>query len=711
MLIAAKRRPAAKRLFLPGLFTALAFLLSSSSPALPASQDGISLASGLGVSETGALSLHVDGEAWGVLYRSGTARITGFPLPDGGAADLEVASFDLIGPRTRFFVGNPDLVKETPGPDMRFFRGTVSGDPDSVVSLNLFGGRIAGFIRLGDKEYSFGPRAFSPDAEGAADIRIWNAAEESSPEGACDGDEKAEVERSLGGMPAGEAITPTTLLVAKVAVEGTVEWVARQGGVTAAQLYTLNIMSQVSAVYESEVHVQIQVPYILMNGAEPDGYSGETNSTSTILSEMRTKWNGSATLRGVQRSTVHLFGSYPSGGSGRAYIDVLCDNVPASTASYDYGVSLMDGNGNSWERRMVAHELGHNFSSPHSHCFAPELDKCSNAETGCYSGTVVQSTGTIMSYCSTRLFTFHQRERDERLRPGAEAAYPACLQVAGNPGTVGELTVSPAPICGAADLVNDDGAGNGMYGFPGAARASWVKRFTPPCHPFKLTGMDVRISHSSVTPGRPLKMVVYVDPTGSGSIANASLVRTQDVAVQVVSATQWNTYTLASPVLIDTGDAWIGFFDQVQDTATNYIMDYDTRTATDSWYQQEATEPTTFGPMPGSGTGSWMIRGHGGGVAPGSVRLTWDPPCNETAVPGQDFAVYQGSVGSWSSYTSLTCTTGHDRSWLIENPPTGVFWLIVPQTAMSEGSYGQTSAGERLPAAAPCRPQASGQCQ
>ena len=487
--------------------------------------------------------------------------------------------------------------------------------------------------------------------------------------------------------------------------------VARHGGVSAAQLYTLNLISQVSAVYESEVKVQIHVPYVLMNAVEPDGYTGGSNNTSTVLGEMRTKWNGTAGLRSIFRSAVHVFSTYPSGGAGRAYINALCGNVPESQFSYDYGVNLLDGNGNSWERRLVAHELGHNFSSPHSHCYAPELDQCYTGETGCYSGTVVQTTGTMMSYCTTRLTTFHPRERDEKVRPGAEAAYPRCLDVAGSPGEVAGLMVAAAPSCAPADLANDDGAGNGVYGYQGVSRAAWVKRFTPSCYPFKLASVDVRLTHSSVAPGRALRVLVYTDPSGSGSVVNSTLVHSEDVAIQTVSSAQWNQYALSSPVILAAGDYYIGFFDLVADTGATYPMDYDGRTASDSWMQADRTDSTGYAPFPG-GTGSWMTRGHGGPLSPGSVQLSWDPPCNDATVPDQDYAVYQGSFGSWSEYVSLTCTTGKTRSWLVESPSPESFWLVVPQTSVSEGSYGRSASGDRPPAAIACRPQAvGGVCQ
>ncbi|MGH9869138.1 MAG: M12 family metallo-peptidase [Candidatus Polarisedimenticolia bacterium] len=660
----------------------------------------------------GTIHLQVDAQAWHRLYRSGSATVAGFPLPGGQAVDLEVTSFDLTGGATRFFVGVKGDIQETAGPAMRFFRGKVAGDPDSLVSLNLFGGKLAGFLRTGGKEYTWRPTSFTPDGESGDEIVLFDdqAEAEKESDARCDGDEDvASLKRDIVRQPGGEALEPTTLLSAPVAVEGTVEWVNRHGGVAGAQTYTLNLLSQVSAVYESEVFVRIQIPYLLMNTTEPDGYSGGSNSTSTILPELRSKWNGSASLRDVFRSNVHLFSTYPSGGSGKAYRNVLCDNVPASSTSYDYAVSLLYGGGGSFERRLVAHELGHNFSSPHSHCYLPEVDRCDNTESGCYAGPEVQTTGTMMSYCDVRMTTFHQRERAEKIRPGAEAAHPACLQVAGEPGEAAGLTVTTAPVCGNADLTNDDGAGNGTLGYTGTSRAAWAKRFTPGCHPFKLTGIDVLFTSSSVSPGRPVRLLVYADPSASGSIANATLVHSQDVTVQAVGPGAWSLYTLSTPVVIASGDLYLGMFDLMADSSATYPMDYDTRTATDSWMQADRTDVATFAPL-GAGSGTWMIRGHGGGVAAGSVKLDWDASCNESSVPDQDYAVYQGTVGSWTSYTSLTCTTWHARTWLIENPQPGSFWLVVPQTSSNEGSYGSSSAGERPPAAAACKPQALGSC-
>ncbi|HZN02563.1 MAG TPA: hypothetical protein VFD06_03145, partial [Candidatus Polarisedimenticolia bacterium] len=244
----------------------------------------------------GRIAIAPDAAAWHRLFNAGSARVADFPLPGGHRIDLEVSSVDIVGGRTRFFVNGGEGVREVAGPAMRFFRGRVAGDPESLVSLNLFGGRIAGFVRHDGREYTFGPRAFSVDRGGADDIEVVDETMEEGPTGGCDGDETADSGGvfALTGRPDLERtyspnIDAGTLLLGWIAVEGTVEWVTKHGGVAAATTYTLNLMAQVSAIYESDIKVQLQVPYILMNAAEPDGYSGASNSTSTVLNEMRAK--------------------------------------------------------------------------------------------------------------------------------------------------------------------------------------------------------------------------------------------------------------------------------------------------------------------------------------------------------------------------------------------------------------------------------------
>jgi metallopeptidase family M12-like protein len=103
-------------------------------------------------------------------------------------------------------------------------------------------------------------------------------------------------------------------------------------------------------------------------------------------------------MTGTPRDLVHMVSGKPVQG-GIAYVNVLCN------ASFGYGVSQVFGSfdlampSQIWDVEVFAHELGHEFGSPHTHCYSPPVDMCYNMEAGCYSGAVVPSQGTIMSYC------------------------------------------------------------------------------------------------------------------------------------------------------------------------------------------------------------------------------------------------------------------------------------------------------------------------
>jgi hypothetical protein len=366
--------------------------------------------------------------------------VNGFPLPGRTAVDLDLAPYEVLTADARIVVVDADGERDLPRPAVRVLRGQVVGDPDGVAILSLFERRVAGFVRTGGQEYVIAPDSFGGD--GLAPGEVLVRAREADPDGPdspfCGGAAAVETGEEPTGPGVGRAtaaLDPDTMLSAEVAIDATYEWYSHFGSLAQAQAYILNLMAQVSTIYEDEVFVQIEVPYLRVFTVAADPYTDGTTDTGVLLSELRAEWNTNQT--GVDRAVAHLFSTRPSGGAGIAYIDVLCNH------GYGYGVSTLSANGGSWEKKLVAHELGHNFSSPHTHCFVPEIDQCANQD-GCYDGAVVQTTGTIMSYCNQTVSQFHARVEDERIRPAAEAAYPACVATAiptEPPSTPGSLTL------------------------------------------------------------------------------------------------------------------------------------------------------------------------------------------------------------------------------------------------------------------------------
>jgi hypothetical protein len=92
----------------------------------------------------------------------------------------------------------------------------------------------------------------------------------------------------------------------------------------------------------------------------------------------------------------------------------------------------------------------------------------------------------------------------------------------------------------------------------------------------------------------------------------------------------------------------------------------------------------------------------------GDLTLSWGASCRGT---GADYAIYQGTIGSWYSHGANFCTTQGLRTKTFPSAPGNLYFLVVPQSAEFEGSYGRTSAGSEIPpGGGACRPQLLASC-
>jgi hypothetical protein len=81
---------------------------------------------------------------------------------------------------------------------------------------------------------------------------------------------------------------------------------------------------------------------------------------------------------------------------------------------------------------------------------------------------------------------------------------------------------------------------------------------------------------------------------------------------------------------------------------------------------------------------------------PDHLDFSWGDSCGAAQ---SDFAVFQGTAGSWTSHAPiLSCTTGGGWSISDFNPATNdSYYLVVPLSATAEGSYGTDSDGAQIP--------------
>lgn len=215
---------------------------------------------------------------------------------------------------------------------------------------------------------------------------------------------------------------------ARAAIETDYQFYQRFNNTTNATRYVGDLMAYASTKYVAEVNTRIEVVFLRLWTDAADPWNETTSSCS--LYEFGSYWNTNMTS--VSRTFAHMLSGRTTGG-GVAWVGTLCSapfNTNVSNCSFgtgslrvggDYGFTgNISGNFNPanpqvvWDIVASSHEIGHNFNSPHSHCYAnvggnaEPVDKCyagQAGQTGCYSGATQlpgpagQGSGTIMSYC------------------------------------------------------------------------------------------------------------------------------------------------------------------------------------------------------------------------------------------------------------------------------------------------------------------------
>lgn len=224
----------------------------------------------------------------------------------------------------------------------------------------------------------------------------------------------------------------------------------------------------------------------------------------------------------------------------------------------------------------------------------------------------------------------------------------------------------------------------------GTGNTSWVNRLTP-SGPFPVQLDDVRLAFNGAPIGTPFDVLVYTDPDGDGNPANATLAAR---IAKTVTGSGFQTYTVSPAVPLASGDYWVGAF--MTGVAFPALFE-------DGGGQARGWVSCSNGSSPASYffyADAFGVRAHVvSAVTPGTIVMTWGNPCNAAGVPGQDSAVYRGSMSSpWAwDHASINCAVGAQTLNYVESSA-NQFYVVVPRTLSAEGSY-----GPGVPAAAsPC---------
>jgi hypothetical protein len=344
------------------------------------------------------------------------ATLLGFPVPGMNDVALEVTQVPL--PIADDAVLMVDGVAQAGGlralvGDLTLWSGVVRDQPGSHVFLALSSAGSRGIIDLGfaqDTIIHIVPDAHAavpglpPGARVVRDAEMAALGFTQPPEscaGALEvpGAEPVTASLELGSTP---TTSPLTAANCRVAIETDYQLYQKFGSTVGLTTYVTQLMAAVSDRYFHDVQTTLSIAYLGVYSTAADPWTSQDSggNSSALLDEFRAAW-----APNHWPASAHLahFISGANLGGGVAYVSVLC------STSYGFGVSgNVNGTVNwgswtgapgsfTWDFVVVAHEIGHNFGSQHTHSFCPPLDRC---YTNC-TNTTSCTRGTIMSYCHT----------------------------------------------------------------------------------------------------------------------------------------------------------------------------------------------------------------------------------------------------------------------------------------------------------------------
>ena len=380
-------------------------------------------------------------------------RLNGLELPNATAVDLEFKEVEVFAENSALLKAKNGKLIQTPRESIRVFLGKVAGTSptdDLIVLLSRGNGDLQGRWHGGKGEYEL--RMDSEDAF-LKTLEVEIGEKSGNPflndQVFVPNDASSPQSRNLREASSPSIGTAATLLeneiyTVKIAIDTDFELVQALGSVGNVTAYMASLFAYLNATYEEEISTRLLIgQQIIPSSSSEDPYNAWTGCNER-LDEVTARYAGNTN---IDKALLAHFS--PSGGncgvawspsadaSSANYGGVLCDdnygfsvnNVDAITPGSNTPIS------STWDAIVAAHEIGHNFNSPHTHCYgglnastsihsgltnsSDPIDSCYVAEPAdpygtntCASGSISLpgqnslvggsnggGDGTIMSYC------------------------------------------------------------------------------------------------------------------------------------------------------------------------------------------------------------------------------------------------------------------------------------------------------------------------
>ncbi|MFT7464297.1 MAG: hypothetical protein ACI9EF_002650 [Pseudohongiellaceae bacterium] len=365
-------------------------------PMTPRGADGIDQISNLP-------ALEIDAEGVRALTQLDRVVLNDFALMDGSRVDLSLTRVNLDRLGFGFQVNGLEAPGLLDGLDLSVWLGDVVGDASSEVVLGFSNRGVRGWVTTDGEVthlmpqpgfgndwsdgYSVVAREIDLTERGLA-LSNFCAAEKLSPEALTSGVAPQPTPDSFSGGGS------CNVLECKMAIETDFQLFQVFGDLGAETAFITTLLAASSARYEEQIDTVLTFPYLQFYTTASDPWNTPDIGGDSIdmLNEFVGAWAGNVPAGAV---LGHMLSGANLGG-GVAYLGVLCDTAQNNSfgvsgnlsgqTPFPIAVSPLN-----WDFMVFSHEVGHNFSSPHTHDYSPQIDDCAN-------GTCI-TDGTIMSYC------------------------------------------------------------------------------------------------------------------------------------------------------------------------------------------------------------------------------------------------------------------------------------------------------------------------
>lgn len=361
-------------------------------------------------------------------------RIRDFPMLNGDGVDLVLKpAYIPFDQNTEWYRGTKNGLIRTNAPNLLTLSGKIYNDKHSFVFLALTDFGLIGTIQKSNGEkFTIAP---------ASNFKTGEHLLASSNEQFLNSENVFEcLTKDYSGFSTeandllkykDEPLYSSNLLEVKLACEGTSDFFSIFNDAIKAKAYIASVIAQSSKIYEDFFNVRLYIGYVVVwEDSWEDPYTG-TQDLSDKLQKMPNLWKG----KQIDRALTVLFANLANQPANSTVAGISFGGTPyvGSLCNKDWGYCVLGIRGNAkyptlnytWDVNVATHEMGHNFSLPHTHnCYwLPNLiDTCvTGSVTGvgdaCIkTGSPIPRPGTIMSYCHVTNSThsvqlvFHPRQ-------------------------------------------------------------------------------------------------------------------------------------------------------------------------------------------------------------------------------------------------------------------------------------------------------------